>query len=63
VASARERAETEAKWQKHVVVLIWVALAILLVAGCGLMYAKAHGLLTPADVHDMPLPRLLPESP
>ena len=61
--SARECAENEAQWQKHVVVLIWVALAILLVAGGGLMYAKAHGWFTPAYAHDTPLPRLLPENP
>lgn len=63
VESARPRAENEATWQRYVVVLIWLALAILLVAGCGLTYAKAHGFLTPAHAHDTPLPRLLPESP
>ena len=36
-------AQSEAKWQKHVMVALWVVLALLLVIGLGYFYAKSHG--------------------
>ena len=36
--------ESEARWQKHVVVALWVCLALLIALSNALVYAKTHGL-------------------
>ncbi len=56
-----DSAESEAKWQKHVVVLIWVALVGMLILACVLFYAKGHGLIGPTPGHGAPLPAIWPE--
>jgi hypothetical protein len=40
-------AESEAKWQKHVVAALWVFLALLIVLCVALVYGKANGLFHP----------------
>jgi hypothetical protein len=59
--NAGDPSESEAKWQKHVVVLLWVALALVFVLGLVLMYAKGHGLFESVPGHGTPLPHLWPE--
>ena len=53
--------EKEVLWQKHVVVLIWVAFIVLLLLGVALLYAKSHGLFHAVPGHGTPLPHLWPE--
>jgi hypothetical protein len=59
--SVGDPVESEAKWQKHVVVLLWVALGVVLVLGSALLYAKGHGLFESVPAHGTPLPHLWPE--
>lgn len=54
-------AESEAKWQKHVVTLLWVALLFLIVLGCALVFAEGHGLLESLPGHGTPLPPPWPD--
>jgi hypothetical protein len=44
--------DREAKWQKHVVVALWVCLAVFALLCITLLYAKTHGWFhaTPAGV-------------
>ena len=53
---ARDPAESEAAWQKHVVVGLWICLALVIVLSCALLYAKAHGLLPLLPNRTPPLP-------
>ncbi len=52
----REPPENEAKWQKHVVVALWVALVLLITLSTTLMFAKAHGLFESSPGHTPALP-------
>jgi hypothetical protein len=53
--------DPESKWQKHIVVLLWVALALLLVLGTALIHAKGQGWFQPTPEHATPLPPPWPE--
>jgi hypothetical protein len=55
--------EREAKWQKHVVVLLWVCLALVITIGSALIYAKGHGLLKAGPNRETPLPAPWPDLP
>ena len=48
--------ERKAKWQKHVVVALWVCLALLIAISGALVYAKAHGLFESSPGHTPALP-------
>ena len=60
-SSDGDPADSEDKWQKHMVELLWAALALLIVLGSALMYAKGHGLFDSAPGRGTPLPPPWPE--
>jgi len=60
-SSDGDPADSEDKWQKHVVELLWAALALLILLGSALMYAKGHGLFDSAPGRGTPLPPPWPE--
>ncbi len=43
-----EREEPQARWQKHVLVAIWILLCLLVVVVAGVFYAEAHGFFQPS---------------
>ncbi len=43
--------ESEAKWQKHVVIALWMLLVLLVAGAAVLVWAGANGLLGSSD-HD-----------
>ena len=47
---------SEDKWQKHVVVALWICVALLIAITGMLLYGKAHGLFEsfPADTRSLP---------
>jgi hypothetical protein len=48
--SVLDSVERQASWQKHVMVLLWISIAVLIVFGGILLYAKYHGLFeSPSD--------------
>jgi hypothetical protein len=47
-----ETDDTEAKWQKHVIVAMWVALGIFIAVATGLFYGEGHGFFKSS--HDYP---------
>ena len=48
--SVLDPVEREASWQKHVMVLLWISIALLMVFVGILLYAKYHGLFeSPSD--------------
>ena len=61
--TADDADEREAKWQKHVVVLLWVCLALVITIGSALIYAHDHGLIRFGPVHQTPLPVEWPVAP
>jgi hypothetical protein len=50
-----EDSGTEAKWQKHVIVALWVLFALLVVVTATLMFAEAHGFFEPSSGHSPPV--------
>ena len=46
--------ESEDKWQKHVIVALWVFLGLLIAITVALWYASANGLLESLAVHAAP---------
>ena len=53
----------DAKWQRHIVVLLWLAIALLIALGSALMYAKGHGFFDSVPHRRTPLPPPWPEGP
>lgn len=52
------------KWQRHVMVFLWVALAAAILVIAGLLYANAHGYFQRAGSRNEPVPHAWPsESP
>ena len=50
VESVLDPVERQASWQKHVMVLLWISIALLMVFVGILLYAKYHGLFeSPSD--------------
>ena len=48
--SVLDPVERQASWQKHVMVLLWISIALLMVFIGILLYAKYHGLFeSPSD--------------
>ena len=48
--SVLDPVERQASWQKHVMVLLWISIALLMVFVGILLYAKYHGLFeSPSD--------------
>jgi hypothetical protein len=39
----------ESKWQRHVMVLLWIALTVFLLAAAGLFHAKNNGFFHHGD--------------
>lgn len=54
--------EGEDKWQKHVIVALWVFLGLLIAITVALWYASANGLLQSLAVHTAPV-RPIPSWP
>ncbi len=46
--------EAEARWQRHVVISLWISLAFLVSACIALLYANTHGLFR--STTDAPAP-------
>jgi hypothetical protein len=46
--------ESEDKWQKHVILALWVAIGLLVVSAVALWCANANGLLESLAVHAIP---------
>ncbi|HVM49541.1 MAG TPA: hypothetical protein VMU04_16045, partial [Candidatus Acidoferrum sp.] len=47
-------AETEDRWQRHVMILLGVVIALLIVVGGALLYAKMHGVFEPTPSRGKP---------
>ena len=54
--SALDPVERQASWQKHVMVLLWISIAVLIVLVGILLYAKYHGLFESSSDQAAPFP-------
>jgi hypothetical protein len=46
--------ESEAKWQKHVIVALWVVIGVLVAVAAALMWAAANGWFGSSGVQTIP---------
>jgi hypothetical protein len=53
---AHDPADSEAKWQKHVIAGLWIFILLLIVLSGALAYAKTHGLFDSFHDHTPLLP-------
>jgi hypothetical protein len=51
---ADEPPESEAKWQKHVMVALWISLALMIALSIALVLAEGHGLFHSAPNGPLP---------
>ena len=58
IEHADHPAESEAKWQKHVMAALWIAFALMITISLALVCVRINGSFQPA--HDRP-PSALPE--
>jgi hypothetical protein len=58
-----EHDDAESKWQKHVIVGIWVLVAIVVAIAVALAYAEGHGFLQKSPLPKEPVPAWPSEAP
>jgi len=54
-------AEHSRSWQRHVMILLWIILAVALICGGVLMYAKNRGWMSSTPNHPKPPAGIWPE--
>jgi hypothetical protein len=52
---ARKAGESEVKWQNHIVVALWISIALLIMLAGVLMYGETHGFFDRFTDHTAPL--------